>query len=251
MARLFKLTYAEPAPPQPVLAWSSGPREVRVAFDRPLEPETLHELSSKTTIEYGPAVAAGDRFETLRPGYAVVAGAARPTPARAGRPRRERDARPSHAADRDRSSVGRPAARDHPSRARPFRRMRRPNELPQRPEVDLAYSLNGVEAALDGGSGGRIDHDLAAAPRSRLGAVARGPERRARSVLADPRNARSAALKRAGPARRPAPSGRSAGLDRRRPTARREAVADRPRPRRPPGLPRRGPRSNRRPRTTA
>jgi len=58
--------------PQPVAAWPQGPQEVRVAFDRPLESAHLQNLAGKVAIEYGRHVAAGDRFEALRPGYQVV-----------------------------------------------------------------------------------------------------------------------------------------------------------------------------------
>src|SRR5262249_55242743 len=58
--------------PQPVLTWAHGSREVRVAFDRPVDPEQLRGLASRAGIEYGRYVAPGDRFEHLRPGYQVV-----------------------------------------------------------------------------------------------------------------------------------------------------------------------------------
>jgi putative heme-binding domain-containing protein len=70
---LYKITWTGREDPQPVAAWSSGRREMRVAFDRALDPEKIRDLSKRASIEFGPAVAAGDRFETLRPGYAVVA----------------------------------------------------------------------------------------------------------------------------------------------------------------------------------
>lgn len=73
LGTLYKITWAGRNVPLPVAAWSSGPREVRIAFDRPLEHERIRGLSSRTGIEFGRAVAAGDRFEALRPGYAVVA----------------------------------------------------------------------------------------------------------------------------------------------------------------------------------
>ena len=71
--KLYKIEYAGKQAPQPVLAWVAGPREVRVAFDRPLELADLKDLARQVTIEHGAAVSAGDRFESLRPGYAAVA----------------------------------------------------------------------------------------------------------------------------------------------------------------------------------
>src|SRR5205823_7985147 len=44
----------------------------RIAFDRPLEVEALKDLSKRARVESGKYVVAGDRFETLRPGYQVV-----------------------------------------------------------------------------------------------------------------------------------------------------------------------------------
>ena len=71
MGKLYKIAYVGKDLPQPVQAWAQSPREVRVAFDRPLEPEHLAGLS-KASIEYGRYVAAGDRFESLWPGYKAV-----------------------------------------------------------------------------------------------------------------------------------------------------------------------------------
>lgn len=70
--KLFVIEYSDSNAPQPVAAWAAGPQEVRVAFDRPLDPARLRNLTGQTTITYGEFVAAGDRFETLKPGYAAV-----------------------------------------------------------------------------------------------------------------------------------------------------------------------------------
>jgi putative heme-binding domain-containing protein len=71
--KLYKIVYSDRYRPQPVLAWPAGPREVRVAFDRPLDPQQLKDLTKQVTIEHGKYLRPGDRFESLRPGYAVVA----------------------------------------------------------------------------------------------------------------------------------------------------------------------------------
>lgn len=68
---LYKVTYADQQP-QPVRAWAATPHEVHVAFDRPLTPAAAARASREMLIEYGPNVRAGDRFESLWPGYAVV-----------------------------------------------------------------------------------------------------------------------------------------------------------------------------------
>ncbi|MBU6400914.1 MAG: hypothetical protein KGS61_11390, partial [Verrucomicrobia bacterium] len=36
--KIFKISYTDPAAPQPVVTWAAGPMEVRVAFDKPLDP---------------------------------------------------------------------------------------------------------------------------------------------------------------------------------------------------------------------
>jgi putative heme-binding domain-containing protein len=72
LGKLFKVTYADREAPIPVLAWARTPHEVRVAFDRPLDPRYAESLAAKVAIDYGRFVAAGDRFEQLRPGYAAV-----------------------------------------------------------------------------------------------------------------------------------------------------------------------------------
>ncbi len=69
--KLYKIFYRPT--PQPVLAWSAGPHEVRIAFDQPLDPLQLRDLSRQVSIESGAAVRPGDRFESFRPGYVVVA----------------------------------------------------------------------------------------------------------------------------------------------------------------------------------
>ena len=70
--KLFKITYTDRDHPQPVLAWPVGPREVRVEFDRPLDPQMLQDAGRLSKLTAGAAVRAGDRFETFWPGYAVV-----------------------------------------------------------------------------------------------------------------------------------------------------------------------------------
>lgn len=69
--KLFKITY-DNSLPMPVLTWAQSSTEVRVAFDRPLDLKNLVDLTKQAKIEFGKYVRAGDRFESLRPGYAVV-----------------------------------------------------------------------------------------------------------------------------------------------------------------------------------
>jgi putative heme-binding domain-containing protein len=70
--KLYKVIFSDRETPQPVLAYASSPTEVRVAFDKPLDPQHLRDLVKKIGIEYGKYVRPGDRYESLRPGYAIV-----------------------------------------------------------------------------------------------------------------------------------------------------------------------------------
>jgi putative heme-binding domain-containing protein len=72
VGHLYKISMADPAAPQPVLAWAASATETCVVFDRPLDAGAWRNLVKGTHIEGGRYVAAGDRFERLRPGYAVV-----------------------------------------------------------------------------------------------------------------------------------------------------------------------------------
>ncbi|HEY1860375.1 MAG TPA: ThuA domain-containing protein [Gemmataceae bacterium] len=143
--KLYKISYSHKQAPQPVIAWASGPREVRVAFDRPLDPQQLKNLAQQITIEYGKYVRPGDPFESLRPGYAVVG---------------HQQASPRY----NLSVVGVQVTGDrrtlalttalHPevaSYALTLPGLGRPDqpakgELPQLPRIDLGYDLGGVTA---------------------------------------------------------------------------------------------------------
>ncbi len=70
--KLFAIRYADRDAPQPTAVWTAGPQEVRVAFDRSIEPFQLRDVTEGIAITYGEYVSAGDRFESLRPGYEVV-----------------------------------------------------------------------------------------------------------------------------------------------------------------------------------
>jgi putative heme-binding domain-containing protein len=70
--KLWRIRYHDPQAPQPVAAWNSNPTEVKIAFDKPLDPASLKDLAKAARIESGRFVSAGDRFETIRPGYQVV-----------------------------------------------------------------------------------------------------------------------------------------------------------------------------------
>jgi putative heme-binding domain-containing protein len=146
--RLYKVTYTGTGMPQPVLAWPQGPREVRVAFDRPLEPEQLRSLAGKAVIDYGRYVAAGDRFELHRPGYQAVQDQLRTPrydlPVVGVQVTKDRRTLLVQTAPHPEAAgyaltlpgLGRPATDDA-----------RKKELPQVAETDLRYELCGAEAS--------------------------------------------------------------------------------------------------------
>lgn len=72
IGKLFRIHMSDAAAPRPVATWAESPQEVRITFDRPLDPLLLKQLGEQIKIQYGRHVRAGDRFETLVPPYAVV-----------------------------------------------------------------------------------------------------------------------------------------------------------------------------------
>lgn len=152
---LYAIRYTAPELPQPVAVWAAAPGEVHVAFDRPLDPQRLHHLAQGTTISHGRYVRAGDRFETLLPGYAVVH-TQRTTP---------RFDLPVHSAQvtADRrtlilATAPQRAAHTYalrlPGLGRPGKANAPAGELPQHPDIDLDYTLGGVQATWEPTGGG-------------------------------------------------------------------------------------------------
>lgn len=71
--KIFKISYTDTKAPQPVAVWPASGTEVRIAFDRPLDPGVTNAVRGDAAkIEFGEYVSAGDRFEVLKPPYAVV-----------------------------------------------------------------------------------------------------------------------------------------------------------------------------------
>ena len=66
--QIWRITYKDIAP-QPVLTYRDQPDRIRIAFDRSFPKDQSFETAS---VIKGPNVRAGDRFETMRPGYEVV-----------------------------------------------------------------------------------------------------------------------------------------------------------------------------------
>jgi len=170
--KLFAIRYSEPEVPQPIAAWGAGPQEVRVAFDRPLDPMQLKNLTARTSITYGKFVAAGDRFEALRPGYAAVqqqtASPRESLPVQAVRVTADRRTlviataphRPAvpyaltlPRLGTDESRVSRDKSLESEKKS-PTSSDAQPSTLnaqpfPQQSQIDLAYTLNGVLATWE------------------------------------------------------------------------------------------------------
>jgi len=142
--KLYKITYTDKEHPQPVLVYPSGPREVRVEFDRPVDPQLLRDVRAQTKLTAGKFVRAGDRFESLWPGYAVVQ-AEKLTP-RFHVPVHSAQLTPDRrtlvlATDPLRGAVH--YALTLPGMGRPAKEAK--GELRQHPQIDLDFDLSGVE----------------------------------------------------------------------------------------------------------
>jgi putative heme-binding domain-containing protein len=143
--RLYKISYVGKDEPQPAAVWAAGPQEVRVAFDRPLHPEHLRQLAQHTKITSGEYVRPGDRFEALTPPYAVVQMQRR-------RPRFDLPVLAAQVTADRRTLILTTALQRQavhyalmlPGLGRPAKP--KTGELPQHPQVDLGYTLNGVAA---------------------------------------------------------------------------------------------------------
>lgn len=70
--KLFKLRYSPKITPQLAASWVANSKEIVLAFDQPLDPETLRSIRDQIELEGGIYVQPGDRFEVLKPPYAVV-----------------------------------------------------------------------------------------------------------------------------------------------------------------------------------
>jgi putative heme-binding domain-containing protein len=132
--------------PQPTAVWAAGRQEVRVVFNRPLDPQHLRSLASQSKISHGEYVAAGDRFETIRPGYAV-------TQLQQSKPRYNLPILAASVTPDRRtlilSTAPHPSAAGYaitlPGLGRESHSASS-GELPQHPQIDLAYALHGVLA---------------------------------------------------------------------------------------------------------
>ncbi|MBO0699025.1 MAG: c-type cytochrome, partial [Zavarzinella sp.] len=153
--KLYKIHYDGKELPQPIAIWPAGPDEVRVAFDRPLDPAKLRNLTEQTTLMSGAHVRAGDEFESLRPGYDTVR-------MQLAAPRRELKVRTAQVMPDGRTLLlSTDPQRDAAYYALKLPGLGRPpltkgptakgGVLPQHPRIDLDYALTGVLANWEGG----------------------------------------------------------------------------------------------------
>lgn len=70
--KLFKISWTNQAAPQPIFACATSPSEIRVVFDRQLDPAQFKNLAAQAAISMGKYVTAGNRFESFHPSYAAV-----------------------------------------------------------------------------------------------------------------------------------------------------------------------------------
>jgi putative heme-binding domain-containing protein len=144
--RLFKIRYTGKTLPQPVMAWAAGSDEFRVAFDRPLDPNDWTKAAEKIRVEAGTYVSAGDRYETVRPGYQVVRD-------QMATPRRWVDVLGVSLSNDQRALVLRVAQQTEATNYAitlplPDRWKQPAKGIAQQPEMDVALTLNGVAAEV-------------------------------------------------------------------------------------------------------
>ncbi|MHB8523518.1 MAG: ThuA domain-containing protein [Limisphaerales bacterium] len=69
--KILKISYTGLEAPQPVVAWPASSTEVRVAFDKALDPGITNQVRGMR-LEFGEYVRAADRYEFLKPPYQAV-----------------------------------------------------------------------------------------------------------------------------------------------------------------------------------
>ncbi len=149
--KLYQIRYEAPELPQPVRAWAESPTETWIAWDRPLAPEQARAIVRECAMAGGRYLAAGDRFESLRPGYQVVQDQLR-------EPRSNLPVYGTQLSPDGRLLFIRSEPRIQaikygvtlsapPAKAAATSGKRR--SLPQQPKIDLAYSLNGIRASWE------------------------------------------------------------------------------------------------------
>lgn len=165
MGRLFKIRHTRPGAAQPVLAYARDATTTVIQFDRRLEAADWRDDPAKRVhIEAGKFVTAGERFEMIRPGYAVVR-------AQEGTPRYRLPVKGASLSLDGRSLILTTAARTSAvNYAVTLDLPRKQEGIRQVDAVDLAFGLDGLESHWQGSTGdgddwrGWLPHpDLAAA----------------------------------------------------------------------------------------
>jgi len=155
--KLYRIRYEDTDHPQPAVVWPSAVDEVRVEFDRPVNPEQLREALQHSSLTAGRYVRAGDRFESIFPGYAIVQG--QKIASRANVAIRSIQLTPDRrtlvlATDRHSAAVH--YALTLPGMGRPPRAEPSGTARPQVPEIDLDFDLTGCEATWVPANGGSV-----------------------------------------------------------------------------------------------
>ncbi len=148
--KLYKIFYNDKSAPQPIAIWPVSPTETQIEFDRSLDPALVKEFAKQITVTQGKYVSAGDRFETIRPGYQAV---------------QNQLLAPRHvvkilstALSADRRSL---LLRTEPRKEAANYAISLPRtnfstnakDLPQEPSTELAHDLTGVEAEWQNSAG--------------------------------------------------------------------------------------------------
>lgn len=141
--KLFKITYVKDTP-QPIAAWAVSDRGTRVEFDRALNKDEQDAVLRNITLQGGKYISAGDDFEYFRPGYYVV------KEIQQKQPRVDVAVRSAKFAGEGRTLIienfERNGAQNYVLRF-PWKRAADPaGAVVQKPIVELAYDLSGVEA---------------------------------------------------------------------------------------------------------
>jgi putative heme-binding domain-containing protein len=148
--RIFRVRWVGKETPQPVYSWASAPDEFRIAFDRPLTDVDWKGAREKVRIEAGRFVSAGDRYEIMRPGYQVVRD-------QMSSPRRWVELQSLSLSGDRRTLVLRVPRQTQPETyaiTLPLpRSWETSSPIRQRPEIDLALTLTGVQLTTESSEG--------------------------------------------------------------------------------------------------
>ncbi len=72
VGKLYKISYTEKEAAVPVAIWPASETETDIQFDRPLDAAAVQTWTKHISATQGKYIAAGDQFESMRPGYQAV-----------------------------------------------------------------------------------------------------------------------------------------------------------------------------------